>query len=80
MWPPEVCPRRCSPRPRPAASVSLNRRSRWLPRTPSRPVVTWEAALASYLIFDVAYAQRLIEIGRVDAHARATEIRDFFAD
>jgi NTE family protein len=35
--------------------------------------------LASYLLFDAAYTGRLIELGRADVHARADEIRAFFA-
>jgi NTE family protein len=33
--------------------------------------------LASYLLFDGEFCQRLIEMGRADAQARADEIRDF---
>ena len=35
--------------------------------------------LLSYLLFDGAYARRLIEVGRQDALAAAREIRVFFA-
>ena len=37
-----------------------------------------EADLASYLLFDGAFARRLIELGRADAEARRNEIADFF--
>lgn len=39
---------------------------------------TWEADLASYILFDGGFAERLIDLGRRDALARADEIRDFF--
>jgi NTE family protein len=35
--------------------------------------------LASYLLFDAGFCQRLIEIGREDVAARRDEIRAFFA-
>ena len=54
--------------------------SRWVLRHASRPSATWEDDLASYLLFDGAFARRLIQIGRSDAHDRATAIRDFFAE
>lgn len=41
---------------------------------------TWEADLASYLLFDGSFAQKLIEMGRRDAVRKADEIRAFFAD
>jgi NTE family protein len=37
-----------------------------------------EADLASYLLFDGAFAKRLIDLGRADAEARRGEIADFF--
>ena len=37
-----------------------------------------EADLASYLLFDGAFAKRLIDLGRADAEARRHEIADFF--
>jgi NTE family protein len=39
-----------------------------------------EADWASYLLFDGRFAERLIELGRADARARADEIRAVFAD
>jgi NTE family protein len=39
-----------------------------------------EADWASYLLFDGGYARELIEGGRADAHAKADEIRRFFAN
>jgi NTE family protein len=39
-----------------------------------------EADWASYLLFDGGYARELIEGGRADAHAKADEIRHFFAE
>jgi len=37
-----------------------------------------EADLASYILFDGAFARKLIELGRADAAARRREIADFF--
>ncbi len=37
-----------------------------------------EADLASYLLFDGAFAKKLIDLGRADAEARRHEIEDFF--
>jgi NTE family protein len=39
-----------------------------------------EADWASYLLFEGGFARELIDIGRADAHAKADEIRRFFAD
>jgi NTE family protein len=39
-----------------------------------------EADWASYFLFDGGYAKELIEGGRADAHAKADEIRRFFAN
>lgn len=39
---------------------------------------TWEADLASYILFDGGFASRLIAMGRRDALRRRDEIRDFF--
>ena len=39
---------------------------------------TWEDDLASYVLFDGAYAEHLIEIGHADALARRDEIEAFF--
>ncbi len=38
---------------------------------------TWEDDLASFVLFDGGYAERLVELGRQDAHARADEVRAF---
>ena len=40
---------------------------------------TWEADLASYILFDGRFAEKLIEMGKQDALARADEISAFFA-
>ncbi|MBE2249803.1 MAG: patatin-like phospholipase family protein [Myxococcus sp.] len=40
---------------------------------------TWEADLASYLMFDGSWAETLIELGRADALAKRDEVRAFFA-
>ncbi len=41
---------------------------------------TWEADWAAYLMFDGAYAGRLIDLGLEDARRRAGDIRAFFND
>ncbi|MCA9520498.1 MAG: patatin-like phospholipase family protein [Myxococcales bacterium] len=51
----------------------------WMLGQASSGSATWEADLASYFLFDGAFAGRLIELGRHDAHAREAEIRAFFA-
>ena len=56
----------------------LGRVGSWFMRRAAKETATWELDLASYVLFDGAYAQRLIEIGRTDAYARADEIIDFF--
>jgi NTE family protein len=40
----------------------------------------WQSDLISFLCFDGPFAGQLIELGRRDAQARATEIREFFLD
>lgn len=40
---------------------------------------TWEADWAAYLLFDGAYAARLIDLGRRDTFARRREVLEFFA-
>ena len=58
----------------------LGRLGAWFLRRAAREQASWELDLASYILFDGRYAERLIEIGRADAHRRADEIRTFFAD
>lgn len=48
-------------------------------RRAGQPGATWEDDLASYLLFDGGYAERLIELGRADVRARADEVRAWFA-
>lgn len=50
----------------------------WLVERAAARSATWESDLASYLLFDGGWAQRLIDLGRRDAHARRDEIRAFF--
>ncbi|MGK0359998.1 MAG: NTE family protein [Bradymonadia bacterium] len=54
--------------------------ARWLLKHAGRRGATWEDDIASYILFDGAFARRLIQIGRDDAHDRADEIRGFFAE
>jgi NTE family protein len=44
----------------------------------AREGMSQEADWASYLMFDGGFAERLIDLGRADAHARADEIRAVF--
>ncbi len=44
----------------------------------AREGMSQEADWASYLLFDGGFAEKLIELGRGDAHARADEIRAVF--
>jgi NTE family protein len=60
-------------------SKQLGRLGGWLLRRAAREEASWELDLASYILFDGEYAQRLIEVGREDAHRRADEIRTFFS-
>jgi NTE family protein len=39
-----------------------------------------ESDLASYLLFDGQFCQKLIEMGRADAHARREQLFEFFGD
>jgi NTE family protein len=41
---------------------------------------TMESDLLSFVLFDGGFAERLIDLGRKDAQARAARIRDFFTD
>lgn len=50
----------------------------WLLSRAALTEATWEADLASYLMFDGSWAERLIELGRNDALARREEICAFF--
>ena len=41
---------------------------------------SFDADLLSFVLFDAAYARKLVDIGRADVRARAAEVREFFAD
>lgn len=60
------------------ADWKVGRFYEWLLQKAAQREATWEADLASYLLFDGSWCERLIELGRADALARAQEIRDFF--
>jgi NTE family protein len=57
----------------------LGRFYEWLLARAANVDATWEADLASYLMFDGAWARKLIALGRADARAKGDEIRAFFA-
>jgi NTE family protein len=56
---------------KPLARYFLERAARESPET--------EADWASYMLFDGGFAHELMEVGRSDARARATQILEFFA-
>jgi NTE family protein len=60
-------------------AMKIGRIARWMLQRAASTEATWEDDLASYVLFDGAFAARLIEVGRADAHARADEVRAFFA-
>ena len=51
-----------------------------LQRTTGAGTSAKEADLLSYLLFDAAYGQRLIELGHHDAEAHESELAAFFSD
>lgn len=57
---------------------SLGVTTKWLLGRASRTRVAAGSDLASYLLFDGRFIQRLIDLGHTDALARADEIRAFF--
>jgi NTE family protein len=59
--------------------VELNPLVKYMLARAARQAPTQEADWASYLMFDGGFAAQLIEVGREDAHAKAREIREFFA-
>ena len=54
--------------------------ARYLLERASRDAPEAEADWASYMLFDGGFAHELIEVGRADARARTTEIREFFGE
>jgi NTE family protein len=62
-------------RERPAERLPLKR---LLLARAAHESATWEADLASYLLFDAAWATRLLELGRRDALAQGERVRAFF--
>lgn len=61
-----------------AGAWKLGRFYDWLLARAADADSTWEADLASYLLFDGRWAETLIELGRNDALAKRDEIRAFF--
>jgi NTE family protein len=60
--------------------TDLNPFAKYLLRRAASEDPAQEADWASYLLFDGGFAAGLIEIGRNDAHAKADEIKSFFAE
>ncbi len=60
------------------AGWSLGRFYEWILAKAANVDATWEADLASYLLFDGAWASKLIALGKKDALAKRDEIRAFF--
>lgn len=52
----------------------------WLLGFAGEEHASWEADLASYILFDGRFAEKLIDLGRRDALARTEEIRAFFEE
>jgi NTE family protein len=61
-----------------SSAWNLGRFSEWLWLRAAHAESTWEADLASYLLFDGHWADTLIELGRADALAKRDEVRTFF--
>lgn len=61
-------------------SIELNAFVKYALGRAAKDAPVQEADWASYLLFDGGFAEQLIEVGRLDAHAKAPEIRDFFED
>lgn len=59
---------------------NLGRFYEWLLAHAAHAESTWEADLASYLLFDGSWAETLLALGRADALAKRDQIRAFFAD
>ncbi len=57
----------------------LGRLPRWFLGKAAQERATWEADWATYLLFDGAFGEKLVDLGLADARARADEIRDFFS-
>lgn len=56
----------------------LGRIGRTVMRRAASESATWEVDLASYVLFDGSYAQKLMEVGHRDVWARADDVRAFF--
>jgi NTE family protein len=62
-----------------AARLQGSRFSSWLLARTATLGALWESDLLSFILFDAEFANDLITLGRKDAHARAPEVRAFFA-
>lgn len=61
------------------AQAKVGRFYEWLLGRAAHVGARWESDLASFLLFDGAFAARLIDLGRHDALAKSDAIRAFFA-
>jgi NTE family protein len=59
--------------------LQSSRFSSWLLARTATLGALWESDLLSFILFDSEFASELIELGRSEAHARAAEIKAFFA-
>lgn len=61
-----------------AKGGAMERLRYWLLGFAGQEKSTWEADLASYIMFDGGFAERLVDLGYRDALGRAEDINDFF--
>jgi NTE family protein len=59
--------------------LQSSRFSSWLLARTATLGALWESDLLSFILFDSEFASELIELGRSEAHARAAEVKAFFA-
>ncbi len=63
-----------------ARGGTMERLRYWLLGFAGDSDATWEADLASYILFDGSFSQQLVELGYRDALRRGDDIRDFFSN